>query len=242
MCPIRSFNESIILKDVSFKYPGDNNFGIENINLEIRPGDRIGVFGKTGSGKSTLLDLIMGLLQPTSGNIYCDHVDQDNISRQDWYSIFSHVPQAIFLADTSIINNIGGLGDNVRLKTDRALVAAQLAHIKDDVDEFKDGFDTVVGERGVRLSGGQLQRLGIARALYEPSKILVLDEATSAIDPAMEKSIEASLNGLQRDITVIKVAHRISTLEECDIIYEVAYGRIIRSGSYQSLFGQSSNG
>jgi ATP-binding cassette, subfamily B, bacterial PglK len=231
------FNKSIILKDVSFKYSGDQNFGIENVNLEIRPGDRIGIFGKTGSGKSTLLDLIMGLLQPTSGNIFCDNVNRDNILRQDWYDIFSHVPQSIFLADTSIINNIGGLGNDKSLMTDRALAAAQLAHIKDDVEAFKDGFDTIVGERGVRLSGGQLQRLGIARALYEPSKILILDEATSAIDPTMEKSIEASLSGLQRNITVIKVAHRISTLEECNIIYEVANGRIKRSGSYKNLFG-----
>lgn len=231
------FTRSIVLKDVSFKYPGDDKFGIENISLEIRPGDRIGIFGKTGSGKSTLLDIIMGLLQPSSGTIFCDDIDKGKISKQDWYDIFSHVPQSIFLADTSIINNIGGLGDHLGLLTDRALLAAQFAHIKDDIENFKDGFDTVVGERGVRLSGGQLQRLGIARALYEPSKILVLDEATSAIDPLMEKSIEASLSGLQKNITVIKVAHRISTLEECDIIYEVANGTIIRSGSYKSLFG-----
>jgi ATP-binding cassette, subfamily B, bacterial PglK len=233
------FNKGIFLKDVSFKYPGDDGLTIENINLEIRPGDRIGIFGKTGSGKSTLLDLIMGLLPPTSGNIFCDDLSQNNIEREDWYNIFSHVPQSIFLADTSIIKNIGGLGDNKTLDHERAIMAAELSHIKEDIEMFINGFDTIVGERGVRLSGGQLQRLGIARALYEPSKILVLDEATSAIDPMLEKEIEASLNGLQRDITIIKVAHRVSTLEECNIVYEVAKGKIIRSGSYKSLFDKN---
>lgn len=230
------FNEFIVLNDISFKYSNDDDFAIKNISLEIKPGDRIGIFGKTGSGKSTLLDIIMGLIEPSSGEILCDSIPRKDIEDENWYRIFSHVPQSIYLADTSIMNNIGGLGDNDSIDRNRAIEASKLAHILEDIDTFKDGFETIVGERGIRLSGGQLQRLGIARALYEPSKILVLDEATSAIDPTLEKRIEASLNGLQRDIAVIKVAHRISTLEECDIVYEISDGRIVRVGKYSDLF------
>ncbi|MAS82670.1 MAG: hypothetical protein CMF45_08275 [Legionellales bacterium] len=233
---IPAFHDSIIFKDVFFKYRGEKYFALENINLEIRPGNRIGIFGKTGSGKSTLLDIIMGLLQPSSGEIFCDGIPRSSINREEWYRIFSHVPQSIFLSDTSVISNIAGLGNNVSLNEERALVAAELAHIKDDIEKLNDGFNTIVGERGLRLSGGQLQRLGIARALYEPSRILVLDEATSAIDPIIERRIETSLNGLQKDITVIKVAHRISTLEGCDIIYEIEDGQIVRSGDYKTVF------
>lgn len=230
------FNQSIELKGVSFRYSFEENFAIKNINLVINPGERIGFFGKTGSGKSTLLDVIMGLLKPSSGEILCDGISYNDISEEDLYQIFSHVPQSIYLADASIIQNIGGLGDNDRVDTDRVMKASELAQINEDIENFKDGYDTTVGERGVRLSGGQLQRLGIARSLYEPSKILVLDEATSSIDPKMEKKIEASLNKLQKDISVIKVAHRISTLEGCDIIYEISNGQIVRSGTYRDLF------
>jgi len=234
------FFKSIVLKDVSYKYPGSDEFVLQKINIEIHAGDRIGFFGKTGSGKSTLLDIIMGLLQPSEGDILCDQQHQLDISREEWYSIFSHVPQAIFLADTSVLKNIGGLGGDLPLDESRVIEATELAHVKRDIEKFSDGFDTVVGERGVRLSGGQMQRIGIARALYDNSSILVLDEATSAIDPIIEEKIESSLNAMRKDITIIKVAHRISTLKGCNIIYKVDGGKIVQSGNYDTFFGPES--
>jgi ATP-binding cassette subfamily B protein len=231
------FFKNIVLKDVSFKYPGSNEFTLQKINIEIRAGDRIGFFGKTGSGKSTLLDIIMGLLQPSEGDILCDGQHQLEIKREEWYNIFSHVPQAIFLADSSVLKNIGGIGSDLAIDESRVIEAAELAHVKRDIEKFSNGFDTVVGERGVRLSGGQMQRIGIARALYDNSSILVLDEATSAIDPVIEERIESSLNAMRKDITIIKVAHRISTLKGCDIIYKVDGGKIVQSGSYETFFG-----
>jgi ATP-binding cassette, subfamily B, bacterial PglK len=234
---IFSYNKKIELKEVSFKYLGSDECALKNINLEICSGDRIGIFGKTGSGKSTLLDIIMGLLQPTSGEIFCDGSNQSELNREDWLSIFSHVPQSIFLADTSVWKNIGGLGSNVAVDKSRVLNVAELAHVRDDIENFTHGFDTIVGERGVRLSGGQMQRIGIARALYEKSSILVLDEATSAIDPFIEEKIESSLSAINEDITIIKVAHRISTLKSCNIIYKVDGGEIVQSGNYETFFG-----
>ena len=231
-----TFKDKIVLKDLSFKYPETHNFALKNINLTINSGERIGIFGKTGSGKSTLLDIIMGLLHPTIGEMYCDDISYLDFSRKDWFAMFSHVPQSIFLADTSVINNIAGLGDRLNINEEKVFTAARIANIKDDIENLDDGFETVVGERGVRLSGGQLQRIGIARAIYNQSRILVLDEATSAIDPVVEAKIESSLNELNEEITVIKVAHRISTLEGCDIIHEVVDGEIVRSGKYESLF------
>ena len=237
---VKTFTQNILLKDLFYRYPGVKDFTLKNINLTINAGDRIGIYGRTGSGKSTLLDVIMGLLQPTTGEIICDGESHLNISREEWYKVFSHVPQSIFLADTSIFNNIGGFGNNSTINHDKVLEASELAHIKEDIERLDNGFETIVGERGVRLSGGQLQRIGIARAIYEPSNILVLDEATSAIDPLIEKKIEDSLNALKKDVTIIKVAHRISTLEGCNIIYEVSDGQIVRSGDYETLFGINS--
>ena len=230
------FNKSIELRDISFKYPESNEFTLKEINLEICPGDRIGIFGKTGSGKSTLLDIIMGLLQPSEGEILCDGQTQLKINREAWYSIFSHVPQSIFLADTSVLNNIGGLDKSSVLDVTRAIKALELAHVREDIEKFSHGFDTIVGERGVRLSGGQLQRIGIARAIYDNSSILVLDEASSAIDTVIEEKIERSLNSMRKDITIIKVAHRISTLKGCNIIYKVEGGKIVQSGNYETFF------
>ena len=231
-----ALTDKLTLKNVSFAYDHDSAPVLHNIDLEIRAGDRIGIFGKTGSGKSTLLDVIMGLLEVDSGEVILDGENKKKFTKDSWFSIFSHVPQSIFLADTTITNNIcsGVVGKKFSLSD--VFQAAELAQIKNEIDEFPEGFDTVVGERGVRLSGGQLQRLGIARAFYEKSSVLILDEATSAVDPKVEKAIEVALGTLDREITVLKVAHRMATLETCDMLYEIADGKIVRSGTYKELF------
>ena len=235
------FQNAISLKDVSFRYPDSSQQILNKINMEIRPGDRIGIFGKTGSGKSTLLDIIMGLLQPSEGDLLLDGKSRLKIQREAWYKVFSHVPQAIFLADTSVLKNITGVGNDTLIDKPRAIAASELAHVRDDIEGFSDGFDTVVGERGVRLSGGQLQRIGLARAFYDHSSILVLDEATSAIDPVVEERIENSLTAMGKDITIIKVAHRITTLKGCNRIYKVESGQIVQTGTYDDFFSSKSN-
>ena len=196
------------------------------------------MFGRTGSGKSTLLDLILGLLKPTNGKILVDTKDRSMLSDREWYSIVSSVPQSIFLADTTILRNIAGLESEEKLSSERAIHCAKLAQIYDDINSFADGFATNVGERGVRLSGGQLQRIGVARGLYKQSQLLVLDEVTSSVDKGVEKQLELSLKTLPDELTIIKVAHRIETLKECDKIFELQNGRIKKSGTYSSFFGK----
>ena len=215
---LQLFNKSIQLKGVSFSYPNSEGLTFRNVNFETNPGDRIGILGKTGSGKSTLLDIILGLLHPCSGTVLCDGVDRSLIKQTDWFRIFFHVPQSIYLADMTISENIAGFGDNSLINKTRVIEMAELAHIRDEIEGFSDGFDTIVGERGVRLSGGQLQRIGIARALYRCAQIIILDEATSAVDTKIEEKIENSLKNMSKDLTIIKVAHRLNTLRGCNKI------------------------
>lgn len=231
------FETSIVFENVGYSYDVAEGPVLKNVSFEIRKGQRIGIFGRTGSGKSTLLDLILGLLKPTNGKILIDNKDRSTFSNQEWYSIVSSVPQSIFLADTTILRNIAGLESVEEISSELAIHCAKLAQIYDDINSFADGFDTNVGERGVRLSGGQLQRIGVARGLYKQSQLLVLDEVTSSVDKSVEKQLELSLKTLPEELTIIKVAHRIETLRECDNIFELQNGRIEKSGTYPSFFG-----
>ena len=177
---------------------------------------KIGIVGKTGAGKSTLVDIIMGLVEPSEGSICIDGINLFNDKSEDclksWQDSLMHVPQNIFLADSSIGENIA-LGVNKKdIDYDRVNYVAKQTQLIDFIDENKDGFDTFVGERGIRLSGGQKQRIGIARALYKGAKIILLDEATSALDNITEEKIVESLNYLGSDITIIIIAHRLNTL------------------------------
>jgi ABC-type multidrug transport system fused ATPase/permease subunit len=213
------FNKNILIKNLSFKY--NNKKIISNFNLEIIKGNRIGIIGKTGSGKSTLVDLIMGLLIPQSGKILIDDVELDLNNIYSWRTKIAHVPQNIFLSDSSIFENIAfGIPFN-KIDRDRVYYAAKAAVIYDTINELPDGFNTITGERGIKLSGGQKQRIVIARALYKKCSILILDESTSALDNITEEEVMNSLKNLNPDLTTIIIAHRLSTLNYCDKIIEI---------------------
>lgn len=238
-----NLKKSIICRDISFRYRDDQRFIFEGLNLEIQSGQRIGLIGATGSGKSTLVDLLMGLLEPTAGEIL---IDQSNIHAQSkhdlaqaWRNSIAHVPQSIFLADCSIAENIAFGLTKEKINMDRVKIAAKQAQIDSLIDSMSDGYDSFVGERGVLLSGGQRQRLGIARALYKKSSFLVLDEATSALDSSTEEAVMHSINSISQDITVLIVAHRLSTLQGCDRVIKIEDGKISVDGPPSVVLGKA---
>ncbi|MDO8769886.1 MAG: ABC transporter ATP-binding protein [Burkholderiaceae bacterium] len=225
----------ISLKNVSFSYQGDAPEVIKHLTLEIPRGSRVGFIGKTGSGKSTVLDLIMGLLAPTSGGIEIDGQPITGANRRAWQARIAHVAQAIYLADASIAENIAFGIDVQHIDQERVREAAQKAQLAEFIETLPAQYQTGVGERGVRLSGGQRQRIGLARALYKRADVLVLDEATSALDDATEKAVMKAIDSLGDHITVLIIAHRVSTLSNCDRIFELRNGSLLREGSYQDL-------
>ncbi|MCI5165373.1 MAG: ABC transporter ATP-binding protein [Candidatus Electrothrix sp. GM3_4] len=238
LVPSLDFSRSIELCNIIFRYVGTDKEVLSNIRLTIPKGSRIGFIGATGSGKSTLLDLIMGLLVPTEGQLRIDGKKIDSVNVKAWQQNIAHVSQAIFLADGSMLENIafGVLIENIDKK--QVEKAARLAQIHDFIEDLPNGYQTLVGERGVRLSGGQRQRIGIARALYKKAEVLVLDEATSALDDTTEKAVMAAIDKLDGDLTVLIIAHRLSTLDGCDTVVELAQGRIIRKGTYVEMIGE----
>jgi ABC-type bacteriocin/lantibiotic exporter with double-glycine peptidase domain len=210
---------------------------LDEFDLKIAKGSRIGFVGATGSGKSTLIDLIIGLLQPSSGQISVDGAPlADTATRFAWQGNISHVPQNIYLVDGSLAENIAFGVPPKKIDRERVRLAAQRARIADFIESFATGYDTSVGERGIRLSGGQRQRVGIARALYKHASLLVFDEATSALDSDTERSVIESINDLGRDLTLLMIAHRTSTLRACDVIHKLEGGKIVRSGTYNEIF------
>lgn len=229
------FKSSISFNEVYFRYSDEDSWVLHNLNLLIPKGSRVGIIGTTGSGKSTAIDLLMGLLSPSKGIIAIDGNPCVGSQLKSWQKTIAHVPQMIYLADTSIAENIAfGVPKNL-IDMDRILLAARQAHISDFVETLSEGYDTNVGERGVRLSGGQRQRIGIARALYKRAKVLIFDEATSALDTETELSVMESIDTLDRDLTIILVAHRITTLSRCDKIVELEQGRVKLKCTYQEL-------
>lgn len=215
---------------MTFAYPSRSEPVLKDIDLVISKGARVGVVGKTGSGKSTLVDMLMGLLEPSGGTISIDGVPLLGEARTAWQRQIAHVPQSIFLADTTIERNIAfGLPEE-EIDPARVIEAAWQARIHDFIVGLPEGYGASVGERGVRLSGGQRQRLGIARALYKGTPVLIFDEATSALDSRTEADVIAAVNALGRDITVIMIAHRLTTILSCDLLVELERGRIARAG------------
>lgn len=234
------FNQGTELIGVSYSYPGHRTEVLKDIDLRIPRGARIGVVGPSGGGKSTLIDLIMGLLTPSRGEMCIDAepLREDNISQ--WRKRIAHVPQSIYLLDASVRENIAfgvALDDINNARIERCVAMAQLT---ETIGNLPAGLDTVVGERGILLSGGQRQRIGIARALYREADVLVLDEATSALDNETEQRVISALQEIGPEVTVLMVAHRLTTLAQCDRIVHVVNGRITRQESYTELISRSS--
>lgn len=229
------FEKSIRFNDVSFRYATSENAVLNQFNLEIPKGSQVGFIGETGSGKSTLLDILMGLLDPTEGYLEVDGLRISPLNKQGWQQRIAHVPQAIFLSDSSIAENIAFGVEPHDIDLARVRQSAMQAQIAETIESLPRQYQTHVGERGVRLSGGQRQRIGIARALYKEADVIVLDEATSALDNETEEALMGAIRGLSKRITVLMIAHRLTTLRDCDMIVELGSGGVLRVGSYQEL-------
>lgn len=229
------FEQSIRFDAVRFRYSSDGPWVLNGLNLTIPKGARVGIIGSTGSGKSTTLDLLIGLLMPTEGMLLIDGVPCTGNRVRAWQKTIAHVPQNIYLADATLAENIAFGIPKAAIDMARVRRAAQQAQIADFIESRRDGYEAKVGERGIRLSGGQRQRLGIARALYKQAKVLVFDEATSALDNVTETSVMEAIDGLDRDLTILLIAHRITTLSRCDTILELEHGCVKREGGYAEL-------
>lgn len=229
------FKQNINLNNVSFRYASDAPWVVKDINLNLIKGSCIGFMGVTGSGKSTLIDIIMGLLPPTVGGLVIDGQEITTANRRAWQSHIAHVPQNIYLSDSTIEENIAfGLPkDQINFK--RVQQAARQAQIADLIEGWPKKYQTFVGERGIRLSGGQRQRIGIARALYKQSDVIIFDEATSALDNETELAVMEAIESLGSDLTIIIIAHRLTTLKNCDQIIEMGNNSILRVGKYDEL-------
>jgi ABC-type multidrug transport system fused ATPase/permease subunit len=222
------FEKSILLNQISFRYSDQSSQILSNISLEIKKGWRIGFVGATGSGKSTLLDIVMGLLQPTSGTLEIDGIPITHRNYRAWQSHIAHVPQAIFLADISIAENIAFGVPIEKIDMQRVKLSAEKAQIAKTIESWERKYQTLVGERGVRLSGGQRQRIGIARALYKEADLIIFDEATSALDSDTESAVMDAINAVDRKITLLIVAHRLTTLKGCNVVYRLDKGLLMR--------------
>ena len=231
---VNSFKNDIRLVDVDYMYPASAEFALKGLNISIRKGDSIGFVGPSGSGKSTLVDIILGLLTPTSGEV---QVDKENIQPdlRSWQDQIGYVPQSVYLTDDTLRNNVAFGILSHQIDEGAVARAVQAAQLDTFVANQPHGLDTVVGERGVRLSGGQLQRIGIARALYHDPSVLVLDEATSALDTLTEKGVMDSVEALQGSKTLLIVAHRLSTVKHCSRLYQLDRGRVIAEGAPAQL-------
>lgn len=226
---------SIKLDNVQFTYPGKLEPALDGLNIEIPINKVIGLVGASGSGKSTAIDLLLGLISPRQGSLLIDGVPITDKTRRAWQNSLGFVPQSIFLADSSIRENIGFGLPLEAIDEQRAKRAASMAHLDELLDELPDGMGTRVGERGVQLSGGQRQRIGIARALYHDADVLILDEATSALDGITEKLIMDAIHDFSGKKTIIMIAHRLTTVKQCDSIYLLANGRVVDQGNYFDL-------
>jgi ATP-binding cassette subfamily B protein len=233
------FNYKINFQDITFRYEPQRSDVIQGVNFSIVKGDRLGIIGATGSGKSTLIDILMGLLRPTSGNLLIDGVNIYEENTRSWQKNIAHVPQAIFLSDTTIAENIAFGIDKHEIDFDRVRKSAIKAQLHSVINNLPDGYNTLVGERGILLSGGQRQRIGIARALYKKADVFIFDEATSALDGKTEDSVMQSITALGDEITVVMIAHRLTTLKNCRKIIELANGRILHIGTYDQIINRS---
>jgi len=229
-----ALHHSLRCQGVRFRYSFEQPEVLKGLNLEIRRGERIGLIGSTGSGKSTLVDLLMGLMPPSAGRLLVDGLDLNDPAHAQrlaaWRASVAHVPQSIYLADSSIAENIAFGVPKQEINMARVKEAAEQAQIAGFIESSPERYGLFVGERGIRLSGGQLQRIGIARALYKQASILVLDEATAALDNDTEQAVIDAIEGLSRELTIVMVAHRLSTVSRCDQVIRLQNGRITAQG------------
>ena len=233
------FRQQIRLNQLSFRYSPQTSWVLKDIDLTIAKGSRVGFIGVTGSGKRTLLDIVMGLLQPTEGTLEIDGQPITVSNHRAWQAHIAHVPQAIFLADSTIEENIAFGVPKDQINHERVRQAACRAQIADIIESWPKQYQTFVGERGIRLSGGQRQRIGIARALYKQADVIIFDEATSALDNETEKAVMLAIEGLSDDLTILIIAHRLTTLKNCTQIIRVGDCGNLYNKSYQDAVTQT---
>ena len=237
-----SMRTGIRFQNLRFRYGSDQSEVLCGINLEISRGDRIGLIGSTGSGKSTTVDLLMGLLEPSDGQLLVDGADIHDPFHPErlaaWRAAIAHVPQNVYLTDGSIAENIAFGLTSDQIDMDKVVEAARYAHILDFIKTIPDGFNTHVGERGIRLSGGQKQRIGIARAFYKKAQILIFDEATSALDNSTEKSVMDAINSFGKDFTIVIIAHRLTTVQDCDRVIKLEDGLVASDGHPRDILNE----
>jgi HlyD family secretion protein len=225
----------ICLVDVNFCYPGKQKPALDGLNISISVNQVVGLVGASGSGKSTAIDILLGLIEPDQGYLAIDGKPVPADKKRAWQNSLGFVPQNIFLADASIRENIAfGLPPS-QINEEDVQRATRMAHLDELVSDLPEGLDSRVGERGIQLSGGQRQRIGIARALYNDANVLVLDEATSALDGITEKLVMDAIHDFSGKKTIIMIAHRLSTVKQCDCIYLMDQGHIIDRGTYEEL-------
>ncbi|PXX97501.1 ABC transporter ATP-binding protein [Halomonas sp. LBP4] len=228
-------HQSVELRNVIFHYPGKQEPALDGMSLLVPTNQVIGLVGASGSGKSTAIDMLLGLIDPGSGELLIDGKPLEAALKRAWQNSLGFVPQSIFLADASIRENIAFGLPLERIDDSRVTQAASMAHLDELLEQLPNGLETRVGERGIQLSGGQRQRIGIARALYDDAKVLILDEATSALDGITEKLVMDAIHDFSGKKTIIMIAHRLATVKKCDTIYLIESGRVIDHGSYDEL-------
>lgn len=233
---VLAVNKKITLKNVYYNYPNTSRTALKDINLTIAAKSKVGIVGVTGSGKTTTVDIILGLLEPQKGML---EVDEKIITKQNvrsWQRSVAYVPQYIYLSDDTVAANIAFGVEPKKINQDMIEKSAKIAELHKFVtDELPKKYQTIIGERGIRLSGGERQRIGIARALYHNPQVLIFDEATSALDNQTEQAVMDAVNNLGKDITIILIAHRLSTVKNCDIIFKFENGRLVDQGSFDEI-------
>jgi ABC-type multidrug transport system fused ATPase/permease subunit len=231
--------DSIKLKDIHFTYPNIEEPTLSGVNISVPAGKVIGLVGPSGSGKSTLIDIMLGLIEPSKGELSVDKTLINMENKRSWQNNLGFVAQRIFLSDSTIKENIAFGLSLEQIDNERVSRATAMAQLDDLIESLPEGIDTIVGERGVQLSGGQCQRIGIARALYHDAEVLIMDEATSSLDGLSEKLIMKAIHDLSGQKTIILIAHRLNTVKSCDIIYLLSEGKILDEGSYNDLVNRN---